>query len=1379
MPDSSLVPAAPPEPSRSRGRRVLAWTGRGAKFSLKLLGRALVIAYFVLALCFLILRYGLAPQVQSYREDVESVLSASLGLNVQVDGIQANWDGLHPQLSMRGVRVYDAQGQVGLNLPNIEASVAVWSSLWNWRLELKQLDIGSPDLTIRRAKNGDLFVAGLLVYTQKSEDSSSSGFGDFVLQQKRIHIQDAKLVWIDQMREREPLALSRVSFLLINSREGWLHQFALKAVERSTYTAQLDIRGDVVGRDLNDPDSWRGSLYARLDQADFAHWKNWIDYHFELEQGLGGMQGWFDFQGRTTLTSTVDVALSDVRAHLASDLPLLDLVSLSGRIHATRTLAPPAADGSVDQTSGAFTLSGENLQLALRDGVHIAPTQFSLSHHFQEGVGEESLLGRNEFSSSQFDIRALAQVGAYLPMPKAWRAQLAEANPKGIVKNFALAWQMARFADGTEGASSFKLDTEFENLSLCAQSKTAQTPCERAPRSQSAAFAYNVPGLQGLSGEIHGTEQNGSFDVSVSKGSLDLPDVMSTPTMALTQASMQGEWGREKSDENKLGALSVRLKNLSLLNDDLDASFQGVWQAKADSAGELDFTGDIKQAKLASVWRYLPLVTSQSAVDWLKRGLPRGTAHSATFVAKGPAGDFPFRGGKTGLFRVQGKLREVDVDFAPGWPALVNIGGEFLFEGTRMLISTQGGSYFPRAEGAVRLAQNEVKFDPVTVEIPDLDAHGKEVLTVDGRARGKSASMLDYVNHSDVLVKNIGSFTKGVSAQGNGVLDLHVRVPLSHGNDTTVKGAFHFTDNQLGLIPHFPLLYGATGTLTFTEKDVALPQARATFLNAPVEAVGATQEDGTLRFDVKGVLPIKQIDQLFHNPVWTYLEGQSATKASIVIRKHLVDIAASSDLVGVSTSLPEPLSKAASDVLPLRFGLKINTEHNPNLTQKGGQDWTIDIGERLLAHWQDDCVGSDCHFARGALSFKASNQMREGGLAVTGDFERFNAWRWRPILDEVIPNNSGSSNVAAREPFTVSVNAHANAMVSTTGHVFYDLDVKALAKEDVWRFDLTSPDIAGELKISSGKEGEQVFSRLSRLTLHEASPSETPALASKEGMRLPDLDIEAEQFSFRGTELGALKLKASNCPQGWCIEQFSTQSPNASVNAQGLWREEDSRTALAFDLDIHHVGDWLDQMRYSGIIQGGQAKLTGNLAWKGLPTQMTLSALEGDVALSAANGVFVEIDPGAAKFLGVFNIKSLPRRAVTGFNDLISDGLAFDTIKGEVTLEEGVMQIGQLQINSPAAKIGVLGQVDLVKQQQRLDVRIQPTLSESVAIGSAAVGAIAGAFNPLVGLAVYAGQKVLRDPVEKIFAQEYSVKGTWEKPEIGKKTQETYSTSVE
>jgi uncharacterized protein YhdP len=56
-------------------------------------------------------------------------------------------------------------------------------------------------------------------------------------------------------------------------------------------------------------------------------------------------------------------------------------------------------------------------------------------------------------------------------------------------------------------------------------------------------------------------------------------------------------------------------------------------------------------------------------------------------------------------------------------------------------------------------------------------------------------------------------------------------------------------------------------------------------------------------------------------------------------------------------------------------------------------------------------------------------------------------------------------------------------------------------------------------------------------------------------------------------------------------------------------------------------------------------------------------------------------------------------------------------------------------------------------------VKVQPTLSETVAIGAAIV-------NPLAGVAALVAQKVLKDPIEQAFSYQYRVTGGWSDPKV-------------
>jgi uncharacterized protein YhdP len=112
---------------------------------------------------------------------------------------------------------------------------------------------------------------------------------------------------------------------------------------------------------------------------------------------------------------------------------------------------------------------------------------------------------------------------------------------------------------------------------------------------------------------------------------------------------------------------------------------------------------------------------------------------------------------------------------------------------------------------------------------------------------------------------------------------------------------------------------------------------------------------------------------------------------------------------------------------------------------------------------------------------------------------------------------------------------------------------------------------------------------------------------------------------------------------------------------------------------------------------------------------------------------------------------------------VFSAGFAFDRISGSIDVNKGVMHTDDLEIRGPAARVRMRGSADIEAETQNLHVAVQPTLAESVAIGAAA-----GLVNPVAGVLAYVAQKVLSDPIEKFFAYEYTITGTWDDPVVSK-----------
>ena len=159
-------------------------------------------------------------------------------------------------------------------------------------------------------------------------------------------------------------------------------------------------------------------------------------------------------------------------------------------------------------------------------------------------------------------------------------------------------------------------------------------------------------------------------------------------------------------------------------------------------------------------------------------------------------------------------------------------------------------------------------------------------------------------------------------AEGSGALDLRLVMPLRKVADTTVKGEYRFSGNRLWLVDGVPPLDAASGRVSFTEKSLAVPEVRAQALGEPMRLVARTEADGSVHFEAAGAVSVSAARAGWRQaegwPVLDHLSGSTPWKADIRVGRGGTRVLVSSELDGISTSLPAPFNKSANESWPLR-----------------------------------------------------------------------------------------------------------------------------------------------------------------------------------------------------------------------------------------------------------------------------------------------------------------------------------------------------------------------------------------------------------------------------------------------------------------------------
>jgi uncharacterized protein YhdP len=268
---------------------------------------------------------------------------------------------------------------------------------------------------------------------------------------------------------------------------------------------------------------------------------------------------------------------------------------------------------------------------------------------------------------------------------------------------------------------------------------------------------------------------------------------------------------------------------------------------------------------------------------------------------------------------------------------------------------------------------------------------------------------------------------------------------------------------------------------------------------------------------------------------------------------------------------------------------------------------------------------------------------------------------------------------------------------------------------------------------------------------------------------IPALDIVAERFELFNKQLGSLQLQANNVHTGdareWQINRLQLSTPDGTLRSTGKWvrREGVSNTSINFDLDIDDAGKLLDRFGFPETLRRGKGKLSGELAWNGLPYSLDIPSLSGKIDLNLASGQFLKKDPGAAKLLGVLSLQMLPRILKLDFHDVISEGLAFDGITANALVTRGQARTDNLKMWGVAATVLMDGTADIANETTNLRVVVIPEFN----LGTGPL-VYALAVNPVVGIGSFLAQLFLREPVMKALTYEMQVTGPWKAPIVTK-----------
>ncbi|MFA7351276.1 MAG: YhdP family protein [Methylotenera sp.] len=1280
----------------------------------------------ILLIAALSLHFWFMPNINQYKASIATFVSQAIKQKVAIGNIQADWRGVNPHLSLSDITILDLQDRPALQLVQSDISLS-WLSIPLLEPRLAELVIHAPELTIRRIASGEIFVAGISMQGDSKPDLSN-----WLLRQNKLVINDAKVIWLDEKRNAPALSLDKLNIEITSP--PWRrivknHLFTASAQPSTGSHYPIVMSGNLYGNDVSQIDTWRGNITLQLKDANLAAFKVWFDYPVDLQSGIGSADVTVKFASKQVQSITSEVSLTNLQLQLKPSAAPIMLSKLAGKIDWNNlnklnfSIAPKV---STARTSFGHSVSVNELTLIANNGLNL---QNINADYAQTNQGHQTL----NLKLPHLDLALIQPTLLQLPLPEVLLQKITGMASQGILNNLTMHWEAQH-----DKTSAYQIGAKFNHLSIQAHEK--------------------IPGFTNLSGEIQANEKDGHLQLNAQNATLDIKDILRGPIPA-DKLSGEISWRiGDKVSEIKASKLSISSPHLSGV---VDANYK----MDGIKGGYLNLQGKFGNgnAKFASF--YYPTMLGETTLRWLDTSILAGHAENINLTVKGRLGDFPFVDSKNnpdptqGVFRVSAKISDALLEYGAGWPVIEKLGLTMLFEGKRMELNAHTG----------RILGNQIIKSKTTIAQLDADY---PILNIESEIQGPVSEGVNFVNKSPVHEITQG-FTDNLKTSGKGKLNLGLKIPMQDIEASKYKGLYQITNGTMAS-EDIPALSNINGVLEFTESSLTAKNIKATAFSSPVAFNLTSGKDKSIRVAIRGKLNDEGLRQIFKEQNFAkasqYISGNADWVGDILIQKPRVSIGIRSDLNGITSHLPAPLNKSASQPFSLRVDKKQDASTDTLIVNIDNK-----VGAKIMRSASNGKMQLDSasvNLNSNAVNFsEINNEARPPkGIQVTGNLDYLDADSWRGVLR----NFTGAPKQSASLPIqkiALKVNA-----LDIFDRRLNQLTLTNKPNKEGLQANIQSREISGDLQWQSQNNGT-LIARLSKLTIPDIAPHkistnlESDALNAnlKQFVKLdqdyPSLDIVADNFELDNKNLGALELIAYPQNDNWNIQKFKLSTPEGSISGEGQWNNwvRSPNTYLNLTWDIKDLGKTLKRFGYPDTIKDGEGELTGTLHWPGSPRQFDTTRLNGELQFEVRKGQVLQAQPGVGRLLGLLSLQSLPRRLTLDFRDLFSNGFAFDKINATVKINQGVMRSDNFAMSGPAADVKIKGETNLKKETQHLFVKVMPRISDSVSLAALAGG-------PLVGAVAFLAQKILKDPLNKIASSEYEIIGTWDKPQEVKST---------
>ncbi|WYW99601.1 AsmA2 domain-containing protein YhdP [Proteus vulgaris] len=849
-----------------------------------------------------------------------------------------------------------------------------------------------------------------------------------------------------------------------------------------------------------------------------------------------------------------------------------------------------------------------------------------------------------------------------------------------------------------------------------------------------------IPSVQHFSGQLKGSMQSGEFNFALADSEIDTGELFKAP---LNIEKGKGTLYWQHSGDN-----------LSLWGQGLDIQATSAWVAgdfRYEKQGEdqrLSILSGVRVTNAGDTWRYLPeKYVGKELTRYLSDAIIAGNIDNGTFIFHGDPADFPFDNHK-GWFQVYAPVKHATFKFDSEWPALFDLDINLDFKNDGLWMSS---------------SEAKVGNATATNLSAVIESYRQEKILINANIQATGDELKEYFLDSQMA--SIGHTLEELKVAGkiNGTLKLDI--PFD-GDDVVASGEINLKNNDVTLNFMDTTLKGVSGQFRYHNDKLESDTLTANWFGQPL-AFSFTSHNTTDNYQVdvglKGQWDIQKIQGL-PSDIQQKFSGVFPWSGNVNVKiPEKGDVDYQVDLTGNINTLKSKLT------VPETQDLK---NSSPIVISANGNSETLTVNANVEKQWKLNSqwgLGKQLRLLQGNLvssTLKLPELSSQQRLTIA--LKELEGDKWLPTLIAF------SSLTPSENAVSFPDNVHVSLPdLNFAGQKWNNPQTEIMRVSDGVKLAFSGSELRGDVFIPETSAPWQV--NINYLYFNGASTSQeekplkmantSDVNALKFSVKnIPSIDFECRECWVNGLLLGRIEGSLKQNQGALFLTDGKLENSSGELSVNGVWSEDNAgnnTTKLIGKLKAEEIDEMAAYFGF--IIPIIQSPLSADfsLQWRDTPWNFTIANLNGDIKSVLGKGRIEKVDVGqAGKLLRLVSFDALLRKLQFDFRDTFSEHFEYDSIKSEITINQGIMNAESVRVDGVIADIAISGKVDLLERKMDLQVVVTPEISATVGV------ATAFAINPIAGAAVFAASKVLGPLWSKISVIRYHVTGTMEQPKI-------------